>query len=91
MDVRTVIGARPPGGRPPQLVHGVVSYEQAAPAHFSDPLFVTVPGHSSEVPIRFDFWPAVNGATLPARGADVLVGYDERGVPFVVTWIGAHS
>ncbi len=91
-DTRGLTGQRPDGQRGQQLVAGYVSREQPAPATFDDPVYVVLgwnPGNS--FPLS---WPAIHGATLPAQGAAVLVGYDDaqpHGKCWLLSWEGAHS
>jgi hypothetical protein len=72
------------------LVYGYVSLEQPPPTHFDDLAYVVVPSHSSEHSIPMAF-PAIHGSTLPVAGTSCLVAYDERNVPWVVSWTGSYG
>lgn len=80
-------------GRPehPPVVEGYVSRSKPAPAAFSDPLWVIIPGYSTESPYPCTEWVACHGKTLPAQGARAVVTFGEEGVPTVVFWAGVYS
>jgi hypothetical protein len=88
MDVRVLNGTRPKGSRAQQNVSGYVSSNQATPVLMTDALFVIIPGHSSEIPIQFDSWPADHGSTLPTAGTIVHLGYDDSGALYIQSWEG---
>lgn len=71
--------------RPRANVSGYVSTRQPAPASFTDQLWVIVPDYSLDTPVGPCQWAAINGSSLPAQGAAVLVTFDHNDVP-VVTW-----
>lgn len=91
MDVRPLVGTRPTGRRNTVLVYGYVSVQKLPPAAFTDPMWVVIPSHSSEISWRMDHWPAIHGGTLPTRGTPVLCAYDDRGAMWVISWDGAFS
>lgn len=92
VDVVEGLGERRGGApTPASVVSGYVSRVRAAPASFADPVWVIVPGHSTDRPYGPLAWPANHGATLPVAGTPVWVAFDENGTPLIVSWAGAHS
>lgn len=84
----TVPNVRPAPQR--LVVDGYVSTVQPAPTSFSDPLYVIVPEMSGDVPLGPCEWMEGHGTALPARGAKVVVVFDEREVPVIVWWEGQY-
>jgi hypothetical protein len=70
---------------------GYVSRNRPAPTTFEDQLWVILPDYSTDRPFGPCEWGAIHGATLPAPGARVTVTFDDRDVPVVVWWQGAHT
>jgi hypothetical protein len=81
------------GGPTPQrlVVGGYVSRNRPAPVTFADELWVILPEYSLERLYGPCEWGAIHGATLPAQGARVVVIFDDRNIPVVVWWAGAHT
>jgi hypothetical protein len=72
------------------VAYGYVSTEQPAPATLDDPVYVVIPSHSTEHSEAMAF-PAIHGTTLPAPGTDCLVGRDERGKWWLLSWTGSYG
>lgn len=83
MDVRTVVNGQP-APRAGQIISGIVSTQQAVPTSFTDPLYVVL--DNTGTPLTFAAWPRSQGATLPAAGDTVVVGYTQDDVPHVLGW-----
>lgn len=77
----------------PQIVFGVVSPHQAAPAAFGDPLYVTIPSWNPDHFWVVNSWPACNGNTLPSQGAQCILIFDDQRPPqlWCIYWVGAYS
>lgn len=79
------------------LVRGYVSTLRPAPTGFPTPgseanlLWVVAPGYSTDRPLGPCWWSAENGTALPAQGDPVVVGFDDQGVPTVVSWVAPYS
>jgi hypothetical protein len=86
--VNTINRSDPTPERP--VVGGYVSRSREAPKSFSDPLWVIVPGYSTETPYKCE-WAALHGKTLPAQGARVVVDIDDNDVPTAVFWSGEYT
>jgi hypothetical protein len=86
--VETINRSGPTPERP--VVGGYVSRSREAPKSFSDPLWVIVPGYSTETPYKCE-WGTIHGKTLPAQGARVVVVFDDNEVPTVVFWAGEYT
>jgi hypothetical protein len=74
----------------PQVVHASVSLLQAAPASFTDPLFIVF-DYDPNTAYKIANWPAVHGGTLPAPGADVLLIIDDNCSMRVAWWDGGYT
>jgi len=72
-----------------QVVAGYVSTNKPAPSAFGDPLYVVLPSFNTGAYYGPCKWGAAEGSTLPAQGAEVLVCFDDSGVPVVVWWEGS--
>lgn len=81
MDVTQLQHAARPAGR--QLVSGVVA--QPAPASPSSEMFGSLPSVAVDRTIGPCRWTA-HGTSVPALGAEVLLAFDEQGIPVVVWW-----
>lgn len=75
----------------PVLVRGYVSTVRPAPISFSEPVWVIVPGYSTDRPLGPCEWPAIHGASLPLQGAECVVGFDDQHKPTLVWWSGAYD
>lgn len=73
------------------VLKGYVSRTREAPKAFSDPVWVVIPGYSTEAPLRCDEWGAIHGNTLPVQGTPVTIVIDDDDIPTVVGWKGEHS
>lgn len=73
----------------PVLVRGYVSTIRPAPLSFSEPVWVIVPGYSTDRPLGPCEWPAIHGSSLPLQGAECVVGFDDQHKPTLVWWAGS--
>lgn len=75
----------------PVLQRGVIAPSHAAPATFSEPVWVILPEGSSEHLYGPCAWPAIHGTAKPQPGAACVVGFDEQNQPTVLWWEGKQT
>lgn len=79
------------------VLRGYVSTLRPAPTNFPEPgseanlLWVVAPGYSLDRPLGPCWWNADHGATLPKQGNTVVVNFDDKGIPTVVSWEASRT
>lgn len=79
------------------IVRGYIANGRPAPTGFPEVgsqenlLWVVTPSYSLERIWGPCWWGAEHGATLPAHGNEVVVAFDDQGIPTVISWQGNHS
>lgn len=82
MDFRDIKGEGPVG------INGHFGLVSRAPADFAHSLFVTLPDFGSDQDLEWGpcRWQSRDATTLPAKGDQCLVLFDNNKEPWVVAW-----
>lgn len=97
MDVTSLLKGQAEPIEQRSIIRGHISNNRPAPTGFTtigsqeNYLWVIVPGYAPNVPFGPCDWAAIHGSTLPAQGAQCVLGFDEANKPIVLWWEGNQS